>query len=190
MIRYATNQTGKVTKIDTCETVIYNDLNLDWFTAERSYDNQLTQFIYPVSDFVYKSSGTCDEYFNINGGKFLLVPDDFSNENAFSVLDYSQLGSGMRYAMEVYDVDGYGNAKIAIIRGDLESLNMVMNTYIVNDVLTAVRNGEMGRELELWQNGTFVHYFLPDDVEFSVASGSSLKAGDIIRASVSDDVIN
>lgn len=181
LIRYRTDKDGKISAIDTCETYNIAALDNSHFETPKNEENSLSRYLYPTSSFIYKSSGTASEYFNINGSKVMMVPSDITDEEKYDIKPYSQLPSGKAYTMEVYDVDEYGNAGIALIRGDIESFNETMNAYMVSSVRNSSLDSEWGLSLELWRNGVFDTFFLPSEIEYSMANGSSLKPGCIVR---------
>ena len=203
LIRYKTNQESMISGIDTAEEVDKASVTLEDFEKDRKEDDKLVHNIFDTQSNVFRSNGYFGTDFNATGALIFLLPVaigstdtvDISKTEEFAVSNISKLRSGATYSYyEVYDVDEYGCAKV-LLGYNVErnaspySFSSAMRSNYSYGMISKVRDyvsdeGDVGKQLIVWESGEFCEYFLGEEVEYILPPGEELESGDIVRFSI------
>lgn len=191
LIMYKTDSKGLIRGIDICETVNASEVTQEMFEEKKEEGNSFKRYIYPKSSFYLQTGPNAAEgYFNITNSVIFMIPEDISDEDSFAVTNYSNLLGSQTYNFETYDVDEYGCPRAVILKGDTSNLKLRYSSGIIYDVEEAINDeGEKGKNLEIWYNGVYKTYFLPNDVSYGISPISELAPGTVVRLSYEGDEI-
>lgn len=202
LVRYKLNAQREITALDTAEVLDVATAALTEWEEKREEDNSLTKYELPAvsSGYMFRSNYCFGTAFNAVGASIFCVPVlgsdtdtvDVQNEDEFEVVSVSSVRTGFAYDyFDVYDMDEYNCASVLVARKvprtgtpySIDSAMLLYDSYgMISDISWGVSSsGETGTMVELWTNGMFAEYFLPDDVECPMAPDGVLEPGDIVR---------
>lgn len=180
LIRYTLNGDGLIYKIDLSE-----DASTLPYGAKRESDNNLLKYTETPTTIRYRSGGNIFvPKFSIDGAVIFKVPQvsDPAYED-YEVLSLNSLQGDQPYTVDVFNINEYGAAgALLLYTTDTKPVRITANSYLVESVSTVVNaEGDVGRQLHVWLNGTYYDFFISEDVVVENSADNSITHGDIVR---------
>lgn len=182
---------GKINALDTAEQkTTYTDAELDGLRE----DNSLTRCKF-ANSYYYRNNWFYP-YFYTSGAVIFKIPTDTTREEDFAIgYTFDEGDSADGSLVEAYDVGINGNAGAIVAHIDTRDMDKVprinASMIIVERVYEKLdKNGDAAVAISGWMNGKFSEYTLGSNAAVEkYYQSASLSPGDIIRASLRDNVI-
>ncbi len=180
LIRYTLNGDGLIYKLDLSE-----DASTLPYGEKRESDNNLLKYTATPTTIRYRTGGNMFvPKFSIDGAVIFKVPKvaDPAYED-YEVISLNSLQGDQPYTVDVFNINEYGAAgALLLYTTDTNPVRITATSFLVESVSTVVNNeGDVGRQLHVWYNGTYYDFFIPDDVEVENTTDNSITPGDIVR---------
>lgn len=147
-----------------------------------------------------KSGNLAFDKFFLTGGVTLFLVNKAADESGIVTSDdVSCSGTDFfrndnQYTLSTYDLDSSGHFQAAVVYADNLDKNISEESEIgvIEKVCEAVNDdGDFGKKIYLWNNGSFVKYFAPEEIDLDSQIGNmTLGKGDVVRYELKDGDIN
>lgn len=186
LVRYRLDGSGILTDIDTAEKAVSLE-------NSKNINNSLLCFNDHIRSRMKTGSMAFRNFFLSDGAIIFAVNETASGtltKDDVMIADRNYFTNDSEYTVSTYDMFENGYYKVLVVYGDVGD-KMVSDRSGVGVVekLTEAINpnepGEMGYLINLWTSGSFVSYFIGDDVDIiNPITNKKVAVGDIIRFEV------
>ncbi len=196
LLRYETDEEGKLSKIDTALDVA--DLPIEEKYSGINYGNDsLTRFLSGTKSYWHSGNQVFSPH-AIKGGQTIMfrIPvqilqgtTDKLDEDLFEVIGSDSLESYGRYTIDAYDMNKYMQPRVVVIYdtvGDASTVSVKENQSLVEGLSKGIsEDGEEIYNIILWCRGTFFKYKIDMDMYDELFKTNMVpSSGDIIRMTV------
>ena len=182
VIRFLANTAGEMYNIDTAA-----EFSDDLDREQLDQEDKLLK--YHFGSVRYRSNQTFSPYFNVAGTVIFKIPTDTSLESKYLAGTSDMFSSGDDYDLEVYDLDEYGSAALAVYRFEAVDEGFFNSdaSYVIESVHKGLdEEGLVTDVVNCWSNGTYYKFYLEAGTIVRKESGSGLCGGDIARFKIRD----
>ncbi len=180
LIRYTLNKEGLLWKIDLSE-----DASTLPYGEKRESDNNLLKYTSEPTSIRYRSGNNIFvPKFSIDSAVIFKIPQVANaSYDDYEIVSLNSLQTDQPYTVDVFNIDEYGAAgALLLYKTDTTPIRITTDSYIVESVSTVVNDeGDVGRELHVWMNGSYYDFFVPNDIAVENTTDNSITPGDIIR---------
>ena len=179
LVRFKRNSDGYMSNIDFSEQKTDGKI-----ASDLSVDDSLTKYNDSDMSQIYKSGGKVliESLINVRNAVVFYIPDDISDEKAYSAGSSAGLVSGETYTIKgVYDIDETKSSKAIVIESTKSNRVFGASHLITKVLLSHNSDDEIGYRISCWSNGNYGEYFLPESVEYLKNTENKPCEGDIVR---------
>ncbi|MBO5369156.1 MAG: hypothetical protein J6B23_00610 [Clostridia bacterium] len=186
LIRYSLDSDGKLVLIDTAKPGLKDDWERD---ENPDVQNMLTKYLdYATVNYRGGSYFGAPSFSFTKGVIFVAptalhtTPDAHYPDEAFEIMDYSQLENNSNYTVDVYDFDEYYYPRAIVVYKDTTGGTVGSDTHLVYSVTDAATpDGDATKLIRTYSKGRYYRYFVASEELGRIALPNP---GDVVRLAV------
>lgn len=160
MVKFDVNSNGEITKVYLAQD---RDDSSKTFSLDKS-----------LKDARYREKSETLGNVSVNDNTVIFfMPESVEDINDIKVGSINSLEDDEYYNADIYDLDNNLNARLIVIKGEVNTVQLKKNIYLIKDVSVAIdQYGDIVQKLKVFYQGeTLTLYVDPDEGEFDVQEG-------------------
>ena len=192
LVRYRLTSDNKIADIDTAEKAVSLE-------NSKSINNSLLCFNDHIRSRMKTGSMAFKNFFLSDGAIIFAVKENSEGvltQDDIMIADKDYFTNDSEYTVSTYDMFENGYYKVLVVYGDVgdKVVSDRSGVGVVEKLSEAINPndpGEIGYIMNIWTSGSFVSYFVGDDIDLkNPSTNKNVAVGDIIRYEVKNGEIS